>query len=226
MTAHDRVQTVTQLLARGEAMGMAAAYGKLALGVVLTLIGPLLLTTIIIAIGLKTRWDTPSFGLTFSLACLVLVPLLLWYERRTRGEFLTDAVRGETSPLDASSYGEYELQKAKMAWTAYVETALLGPRLLWHVYDWARGTPAADQPVRMLAAELAVELYDANEGVQVKRLVHAGRSPTDVHLAIRYLASRQWVDTSRARDRVWLTSPTRERLVAALPLQPRRAPSV
>ncbi|TMB85904.1 MAG: hypothetical protein E6J45_14705, partial [Chloroflexi bacterium] len=151
---------MTQLLARREAMGMAAAYGKLALGLLLTLIGPFLVTLIVLGCVFRSRraataLAAPSFAATFGLACLVVVPLLLWYERRTRGRFLDDAIQGESR---AFSYGEFELQKSKLAWTAYVETALLGPRLLWHVYEWARGTPDVDQPMRVLAAEVVVEL--------------------------------------------------------------------
>jgi hypothetical protein len=158
----------------------------------------------------------PSFAVTFALACLVLVPLLMWLERRTRGEYLTDAVRGETSPLDASSLGEYELQKGKMIWTAYVESALLGPRLLWHVFDRARGTPAGDRTVRTVAAEIVVQLLDAGEGMPVRRLVRPGRTQPEIQWAIGYLRSRNFADLSSRKDRVWLTTPARERLTRQL----------
>ena len=213
-----RVQAVLNLLGRDEATGMAAAWGKVGLGVLLTLIGPLLVATIISGVGarLSSRSDPaspPPFAVTFGLCCLVLVPLLLWYERRTRGGFLNDAIQGETSPMQASSYGEYELQKSKMAWIAYTEAALLGPRLLWHVYDWARGTPAVHQPARVAAAEIVVELFDAGGGVPIKRLVRPGRPLAEAHWSVKYLHSREWADVSAARDRVWLTTPTRERLI-------------
>jgi hypothetical protein len=76
--------------------------------------------------------------------------------------------------------------------------------------------PQVHQPVRVLAAEVAVELLDAGGGVQVKRLVRAGRSQAEVQWAIRYLQSRGWADVSRARDRAWLSTPTRDRLLRTL----------
>lgn len=209
-----RVEVVVQLLAREEALGMAAAWGKLALGVALTLVGPLLVTVIVRGIKYRDQWEAaPPFAATLGLVSVVLVPLLLWYERRTRGRFVEDAIQGESR---ASSYGEYELQKSRFTWTMYVETALLGPRLLWHVYDWARGTPGVHQPVRVLAAAVAVDLLDAGEGVPVGRLVHPGHSPAEVQWALRYLVSRDWVGLSKARDRAWLCTPVRERLTESL----------
>jgi hypothetical protein len=212
-----RVQRVTEALARDEALGTAAAIGKAAAGVLLTLLAPLFVAFVIKGFRSRTRGDVlPSFGVVFALACLLLVPLLMWYERRTRGEYFSDAVRGESSPLEASSYGEYELGKNRFLGVALTEFALLGPRLLWSVYDWARGTPAVHQPVRLLAAGLVVELLDAGEGVPVKRLARPGRTLAEVQWAVRYLQSRDWVDTSARKDRVWLTTLTRERLVRDL----------
>jgi len=212
-----RVQAVAEMLARGEALGMAAAWGKLALGVFLTLIGPFLVTVIFRGGMYKRRWDVaPPFVATFALVCLVVVPLLMWYERRTRGRFLEDEFSEGMGYTRPSSYGEYEMQKMRFSYVMYVETALLGPRLLWHVYDWARGTPSVHQPVRTLAAEVAVELLDAGEGQPVKRLVHSGRSQAQVQWAIKYLESRDWVGVSRGRDRVWLCTPVRERLTVTL----------
>jgi hypothetical protein len=220
-----RVRAVLELLERDEATGMAAAWGKLALGVLLTLIGPFLVATVLVGVARRrgSRLDPPpgpSFVLVFSGCCVVMVPLLLWYERRTHGDFLNDAVRGEGSPTQASSYGEYELQKSKMTWIAYTEAALLGPRLLWHVYDWAKGTPAVHQPVRVVAAHVAVELLDAGGGVPIKRLARPDRPLAEVQWAVKYLQSRDWADVSKARDRAWLTTPTRERLAQLAPLRP------
>ena len=212
-----RVQAVAEMLARGEAIGMAAAWGKLAAGTVLTLVGPFLVSVIVRGVMYKRRWDVaPPFAATFTLVCLVVVPLLMWYERYTRGRFLEDEFSGGIGYTRPSSYGEYEMQKMRFSYLMYVETALLGPRLLWHVYDWARGTPTVHQPVRVLAAEMTVELLDAGEGLPVKRLVHSDRTPGQVHWALRYLESRDWVGVSKARDRAWLCTPVREKLANAL----------
>ena len=208
-----RVAAVAAMLELAEALGLVAAAGKTAAGIPLTLVGPLLVATLVTGIARRTAADqTYLFQVVFSIACVAVVPLLMWHERRTRGRFFEDAVRGETGTRGASSYGEYELQAATFLWTAYVEVALLGPRLLWHVWDWARGTPRVGPAVRAAAAEVVVDLLDAGEGVPVRRLVRPGRSLAEIHWAIRYLVEQDWAGVSRRRDRVWLTTPVREKL--------------
>ena len=208
-----RVAIVVHLLTRGEVLGLGAAGGEVLAGAVLTLVGPLVLASLVKSIALRSGADTvPSFAATFSLACFVLVPVLLWLERRSRGRFFEDAVRGESGTRGASSYGEYKSPAAKFLLTACVEVALLGPRLLWHVYDWARGTLAVPTPVRTLAAEVVVELLEAGEGLPVRRLVRTERPAAQLQCAIHYLVQRDWADVSRRRDRVWLLTPVRQRL--------------
>src|SRR6185437_13868443 len=103
----------------------------------------------------------PGFGPTFVLVAAVVVPLLLWLERRTRGEFLSKAVQGQANPLAASSYGEFEVERTRFLWTAYLEIALTGPRLVWAFVDWLWGRPLVDPATRLAAAGVAVDLYAA-----------------------------------------------------------------
>ena len=111
------------------------------------------------------------------------------------------------------------------AWTVILLATvfgLTGPRLLWEVYDRARGAPGADRAVRVAAAEVAVDLLDAGRGLPVRRLVRPGRTAAEVWRAVRYLGDREWVGVSRRRDRVWLLSPVVERLGKALGARRRR----
>jgi hypothetical protein len=214
-----RVQRVAQELALSQSLGAAAALGKLAMGVPLSLVPPLIVAGIVKGVRHRgVRLDLPPFWVVFGLACLAVVPLLMWLERRSRGEFYSDAVRGESSSLEASSYGEYTLQSNKMLGTAVLEVALTGPRLLWGFIDWALQRPGAAgaSPIRLTAAELVVELLDAGEGVKVRRLVRPDRPAPDVMRAVDYLLSRDWVGVSRDRDRVWLSTPVRDRLAVKL----------
>jgi hypothetical protein len=208
-----REQRVLNELIKSETLGWAAVAGKIALGLPPCLFGPLVVAAV--AKIVESKWEAnvlPGFLATWLLLTAVLLPLLMALERRTRGEFLSDAVRGETSPLAASSYGEYQLQSARFLGTAYTELALLGPRLLWDVIDWMRRRPASDTDLRATAAAIVVELLDAGQGLVVRQLVRPDRPPADVLRAIQYLLSRDWIGTSKARDRVWLLSPTRDRL--------------
>lgn len=206
-----RVQRAAQELATAEKLGVAAVAANIALGVPLCLVAPLTIAAVTKAVEFKWGGGVlPGFWMTASLLAVVIVPVLMWYERRTRGEYLSDAVRGETSPYDASSYGEYQLQRAKMLSIGFTELALTGPRLLWTAID--RTGSAGDASVRKVAAEVAVELLDAGSGVPVRQLVRPDRPAADVAAAVDYLAARDWVGLSSRRDRVWLTTPTRQQM--------------
>jgi hypothetical protein len=211
-TGPSRVQRVLSELAAAEARGQATIVTKILLGVPLTFLGPALVSSMIVGFSRRLNLGASGFLVTFVVVSAVLVPLLMWYERRTRGEFLTDSVRGETSPFEASSYGEFEMQRSKMAWYGYVEVALTGPRLLWEVIDYLRGSTLVDQPLRLIAAQIAVELFDAGEGRPIETLVREDRPARVAWIAIQYLLRREWVGISSRKDRVWLASDVRERL--------------
>lgn len=101
-TGTPRVQRIAHQLKMAEALGGAAVATKLAVGVPLSLIGPFVIASFLFAIDRRVQADVlPGFGATFLLACAVIVPWLMWLERRSRGEFFMDAVRGETTPLGA-----------------------------------------------------------------------------------------------------------------------------
>ena len=212
-TGTPRVQRIAHELKVAEALGGAAVATKLAVGVPLSLIGPFVIASFLFAIDRRAQADSlPAFGATFLLACAVVVPWLMWLERRSRGEFFMDAVRGETTQLGASSYGEYELQSAKFGWYAWTEIALTGPRLLWEGIDSLRGRAPVDQGFRLLAAEVVVELLDAGEGLPLRKLARPERPAPTVQRVVAYLVRCQWADLSSRKDRVWLTSPVRARL--------------
>jgi hypothetical protein len=212
-TGAHRVQRVVGELTADDRFGAASVGLKLLIGVPLCLVGPLFLTVILLSFESQMRADwLPGFGVTFLLATAVLVPLLMWLERRTRGQFLSDSVKGESVPWSASSYGEYELQSAKLTWIGYIEVALTGPRLVWEAIEALRGRTPVDPPLRVAAAEIAVELFDAGEGMPLQQLVRPGRPPARVWRAVSYLARRDWVGISTRRDRIWLATPVRERL--------------
>src|SRR5687768_4770583 len=212
-TGSHRVQRVVAELAADERFGAASVGLKLLIGVPLCLVGPLFVTVILLSVEFKAHGDWfPGFGVTFLLVTAVLVPLLMLLERRTRGQFLSDSVKGESTPWSASSYGEYELQSAKFAWIGYIEVALTGPRLVWEAIESLRGHKPVDAPLRAAAAEIVVELLDAGEGMPLQQLVRPGRLPVDAWRAVSYLARHDWVGISTRRDRVWLATPVRERL--------------
>jgi hypothetical protein len=212
-TGPPRIQRILAELATSETLGAAAIIAKIAIGIPLTLIGPLLVTIILVSVAYRFDVESaPGFTVMFLLVAAVTIPLLMWYERRSRGEFFSDSMQGETSPYAASSYGEYKLQSTKLQWIAYVEIALTGPRLLWEAIDWLRGATPVDQALRMTAADIVAELLDAGQGKPIRDLARPDRSARDVHRAVQYLVRRDWAGISSRKDRIWLASNVQERL--------------
>jgi hypothetical protein len=71
---------------------------------------------------------------------------------------------------------------------------------------------AVDPPLRVVAAEIAIGLSEAGESRLLRELVRPSRPPPLVARAVHYLLRRDWLCITPGRDRVWLTTPTRERL--------------
>lgn len=222
----DKVAWIANELAKDEALGAAAASGKLALGLAMCLIGPAFVTAV--AMDIESRWDwrsAPGFGVTFLVVAAILVPILMWLERRTRGEFLADAMRGQSNPLSASSYGEFCLEQNTVIFKVYTEIALLGPRLIWNFIDWMRGKPLVDAETRLEAARIVAVLYASDGASPIVDLITPEHPRSAVVRAIRYLLAKQWIDISARRDRIWLSSRVRQRLAGARKTPGRPLPS-
>ncbi|HEX5243396.1 MAG TPA: hypothetical protein VFW23_09075 [Tepidisphaeraceae bacterium] len=215
----DKVAWIANELAKDEALGAAMASAKLALGLAMCLIGPAFVTGILCDI--EDRWDwrsAPGFGITFLIVAAILVPILMWLERRTRGEFLADAMRGQSNPLTASSYGEFCLEQDTVIFKVYTEIALLGPRLVWNFVDWMRGKPLVDAETRIEAARIVAALYANDAACPIADLIVPEHPKAAVARAIRYLLAKEWIDISARRDRIWLSSRVRQRLAGTMKL--------
>jgi len=213
----DSIAWIANELAKDEALGAATASGKLALGLAMCLIGPAFVT--IVAMDIESRWDwraAPGFGVTFLVCAAILIPILMRLERRTRGEFLADAMRGQSNPLSASSYGEFCLERDRVTWFVYTEIALLGPRLVWNFIDWMRGRPLVDAQTRLEAARIVAALHASDAARPIAELIAPEHPQAAVARAIRYLLGKQWIDLSARRDRIWLSSRVRQRLASAM----------
>lgn len=211
-TTDHRVRQVLDKLGTVHSITSAGIVLKLLLGIPLTLLGPLIVTAGIRHAYVREQRDSVfNWVGVFFLVSLVMVPLLMWLERRTRGKFLNDPLMGEDISRP-SSYGEFELRGHRTLWAIYTEFALYGPRLLWSVIDCFRTRTMVDSALLVVAAHVVVDLLDRGEAMNVRELIAPGRPGPMLVPALRFLQECDWVDTSRRRDRVWLRSPIRNRL--------------
>src|SRR5690242_8861470 len=108
----SRAQMILHRLIVSETMNWTVISVKLGCGLALCCIGPWLVSAILYAmlsrLGVHSPLEYPTF---FVLVSFIVLPMLMWFERRTAGEFLSNALSGDSSPLAASSYGEFQMQR-------------------------------------------------------------------------------------------------------------------
>jgi hypothetical protein len=214
--ADARIQRVLGELRMDETLGWAAGAVKLGLGVPLCFLPSALFTVLLVGFGRERYGLSASEAIpVFIVSSAVLIPVLIWLERRTRGDFLLDALRGEPPPQQASSYGEYQMQSDRFRWAAYTEIALLGPRLILDVFAGASGRGSLSTAERLVAARIVLALHDAGQGVPVRDLWKIEPPGLTLAQAMRHLRRLDWIGVAAAGDRVWLSSPIRQRLAAA-----------
>ncbi|HZK79480.1 MAG TPA: hypothetical protein VFC46_00395, partial [Humisphaera sp.] len=167
------IQQVQAMIRVQEASSLAGSVGRLLLG-----LGACFLMGFIAA-TLATSCLFTVFGRSyigwsgwFALYVIVLVPFLIWHERRSRQEYLTDAMRSLDS--NPSSRGEYEMDQAGLQVALYASWLTFGPRALIDGVRGMRGLrTSAQHAVLDRAATLVVSLFKSGAGVEIKQLVHA-----------------------------------------------------
>ncbi len=209
----DRVQHTLRELIASESMGLATAAFKVIVGLAMCFAPPFFLTCMIWVYSTGRA----SFGITFFVLSLIAIPYLLLIERRTRGQFLEQAMdaitprTGSNDPWTNWDAGTDRRTREALA-AIRMETGLFGPRLLWSVYDWYRERKPVEPPVRVTAAEIAVELFDANNSLRLRELVRPHRSAAEVIDAANFLVRCEWADLYRDSLRLRLRGGVRKRL--------------
>lgn len=184
-------------------------------GVAASLVGPLFVASIIWVIvarlGVVLPFDRAMFVWLFAAALLVL---LFWYERRTKGQFLSQSLDDNRAwfPGRASSSGEFEARYRVAAGMVLVELLLWGPRLLMNSFDRCRVRQSLRHANLTRAAEVVADLQRCDGGVLIGTLQRAGESLAELRGTLGYLSLFDWIGVSRDGTRTWLLSDARKRL--------------
>ena len=201
---------LTKAIQRREHAYQGAAWSMLAAGLPALLVGPLLVASVVASTEERFRSRHP-FGWwpVFTIAASVLIPLMFWFERRTRGEWYNDEVRGQGTSISdlsqCSSSGEWRLRTTAATWAGIFELMLWGPRMCMAAASrWRTRVPPA---VLIDAAAIVAYLRHFEGGVGTHELPTL--RPIEV---LRYLVERDWVGVSKAGDRVWLLTDARRAL--------------
>ncbi len=185
-------------------------------GAVVILFSGAVITTLICFI-LWNFFDSSFIGWTgwFFVYLLAVVPLLIREDRRSRGEFLSDAAVGMSNPADASSYGEYQIDRLSVGGVAITELLLWGPRSLINGLAIMRGQqPTRSKPLLERAARVILQLYDDSEAIEMKKLIQPGDSPLQFGQVLKWLDDNDHIGLSSDKSRVWLSSRMRKHMAS------------
>ena len=147
----------------------------------------------------------------FLVYLLVLVPLLIWHERRSREDYFADSL-GSVDP-SPSSRGEYEMNKAGIAVGMYAALLVWGPRALIDGLNGLRGRRTlGQQAVFDRATVLVLELAKVDGGVPIKELLNPPEDMQVFGSAVDMLDRHDCIGKSTDGRSLWLNSTYRRKL--------------
>ena len=196
-----------------EATSLAGSVGRLLLGlaacVVMGVIAATLATSLFYVVAGTSLIGWKGW---FGVYLIVLVPYLIWQERRSRDDYLTHALR--SIDPEPSSRGEHELDRAGLQIAIYASWLVWGPRALIDGVRGMRGLRTATQhAVFDRAGALVVRLSKAPGRVEIKKLLNA---PEDMRIfgsAVDLLDKHGWIGKASDGDSLWLNSTFRNKLL-------------
>jgi hypothetical protein len=204
---------VAEMLRIEHAAGLAMTVGRMVLGALVCLLVGMILASVLVAIlaallgGSILGW----WGWYF-VYLVALVPFLIWHERRTRPDYLADAmVSIDPKP---SSRGEWEANQFSALVATVVSILVWGPRSLIDgvrtIQSWRTGHSA----ILRRAAAMVMKLRKTAGAVPLPSLLIV---PEDMHLfgaAVDLLDEHGWIGRSSCGQSIWLDSRYREKVAA------------
>jgi hypothetical protein len=203
---------VARIIRLSDASSFAGSMGKLLLGLCVCVAAGFLLATAIVAI-LWNLFGTTLIGWTgwFLLYVLVLVPAIIWYERKFRENYILDAaVSADPSP---SSRGEFRLNNFNILTGAVSSLMVWGPRGL---VDGIRGMfgrrTVFQNAVLDRAVLLVLDLNVSSNRVEIKKLIIPPEDMKIFAQAVDMLLALDLAGRSTDGTSLWLISTFRQKL--------------
>jgi|GEM_PF-1663256 len=184
--------------------------------------GSLLLCSAARLAGYAVPWAS-----CLTVLALIFVPLLLWMEWRTRGQFLSHVLADGAARLeDLHPLGRLPGPHVALGGLAmvafwrnplgliggFIELLLLGPRLILEVARDRRLRRKLGRIDYRRAAEVLARLDAAGGGLPLTALLRSGERSGDLVALLRWLAEDEWVGVTADGQRVYLYTPGRNEL--------------
>ena len=207
-TSVDRGQRrrIIEMLRRGAGFTWGGVGLRLVCGIGLTLLmssimAGLLGTVICRFVG----WIHADY--IYNSCFLVVLAWSLWRGCIGGANPMADELRDYGSGVGSvQSYGEFEMRSLTASVWAWWEVLISGPKLIVEAVATWRGRQSSMVVDMDRTAETVLDLYRAGQGIRVDELLHAGDSREGMCRILAYLHWQDWVDFSKDRQRVWLSS--------------------
>jgi hypothetical protein len=209
----DRLNQIRAMLRQEDATSIAGSMGQLLIGAGVMFFAGILVATFMTFV-LYTFIGSTFIGWSgwFLVYVLILAPAVVWYERKSRADYLGDAA--QVADPNPSSRGEFKLNQAIIGVGLVANILVWGPRSIVDGFRGLRGLRTAKQHAAFQRASLlALDLGKAHGGVEIKRLVHPPEEMEVFGLAVDLLDKHGWIGKSTDGKSLWLNSTWRAKLL-------------
>ncbi len=203
MTLRKQVQAT---LIAEDRMSMAGSLGLFLIGLAWCLgIGIFVASLLWFIVGRLS-----GFG-WFGVYCLVLVPLLVWYEKRNRKDYLMASLQEDRGAPVTST--EVYVDRAMLQAKGFEMLFTWGPRQLLDGFAALRGRRSGDHNARFhRAAQAVLELAKYPGGVEVKAIMHPPENMPVFIAALDWLDKHDYIGRSSDGERLWLSTIGKKKL--------------
>jgi hypothetical protein len=185
-----------------------------ALGAVFSLLGPLVVASLIQTIAHRLNLKMPFSGWAlFLLVSLLVLPAIYWWEWRTKGSYVQQAIEENREWFHgrASSYGEWATRWSIGEMILRAEFILWAPRQVFAALQRSRQRLQLKQVSMFRAAEILCELKQRDGSVEIRQLVRHDETLHQLHDILGYLSLLDWIDISKDAKRTWMLGHARKR---------------
>jgi hypothetical protein len=210
------IQRAHTMLLVQETTSMAGSTGKLLAGIGVCLGMGFIFATVMVAV-LYEAFGSSGIGWSgwYLVFLAVLVPWLIWRERRWRASYMVDTMMEVSGK--PSSRGEMEMDQMKVKIAFIMAMLVWGPRAVLDGYRGLRGSQTtAEKIIFNRAALLIADLAVIPGGVPIADLIHPPEDMRVFGSAVDLLDKHDWIGRSSDGLSLWLNSTFREKLRKAL----------
>jgi len=151
----------------------------------------------------------------FVIYLLTVIPLLLWFESKTRPAYLSDRLDAEALDNDPLSTGDPTFNSTKSKLAQLIDIALWPARNLISSYRWIRGFKPGQQLAMFdSAASVIVQMLSVGGSIDVSKLAAQSKSQVILFKTLKWMEEHDLVGHATDNKRVWLSSPFRKELLS------------